>query len=66
MNINIKMFATALLMSNVCIYVLHIENGLTMHKTIFMHVFFSLVTLLFHYITTGLEAKNEEDESTGN
>jgi hypothetical protein len=65
MNIDNKVFATALIMANVCVYVLHLEYDLTIHKTIFLHVFMTAITLLFHYLATGfnVEINEEEDES---
>lgn len=64
MNIDNKVFATALIMANVCVYVLHLEYEMTMHKTIFMHVFIIIFTLLFHFLATGFKTElKEEDES---
>jgi succinate-acetate transporter protein len=59
-----KVFATALVMANVCVYILHMEYGMTMHKTIFMHLFFTVLTLLFHYLTIGFNHKKIEDDES--
>lgn len=69
MNVNLKLFLTALLMINTCIYVLFLENYYGADTAYVTHIAGSLMTVFFHKKVEKYDnkiLKEKEDENTSN